>query len=121
MNLNPLNCICLIVIVILLRNARAKKRESRVIYHYTACGRGPSSQREYCFDIVRKGSGYRAYIRSTPDYRGRSTDAHSTHRLYDGRYYVCWTDTIKSIEAMKAVARRWSDCTQAYIETGTRF
>lgn len=88
---------------------------------YVAPGRSPVSQRTYCFQIERVGFEYRAYILESPDYRCRATDSHSTHRHYDGRYYICWSVPVESRSDMISIARQWADCTQQYIEYGTRF
>lgn len=61
------------------------------------------------------------YILNSPSYLNRSTDGHSTHRHYDGRYYVCWSTPVRSQSDMVNIARQWADCTQKYIEYGTRF
>ena len=65
---------------------------------------------------------WRAYIEEQPSYLGRSTDAHSTHRLSDGsRKYVCWTSPLRSLEEAKQVAALWADKTQQYIRSGSGF
>jgi len=65
---------------------------------------------------------WRAYIEGQPSYRGRATDAHSTHRLSEGgRQYVCWTTALHSLGEAKQVAALWADKTQQYIRTGNRF
>lgn len=65
---------------------------------------------------------WRAYIDEQPSYRGRATDAHSTHRLSDGsRKYVCWTRPLRSLDEAKQVAALWADKTQQYIRTGSGF
>lgn len=89
--------------------------------NYVAQGRSTSTQRTYRFQIKRVGSGYRAYILNSPSYQNRSTDAHSTHRHYDGRYYVCWSTQVRTHSDMVNIAQQWADCTQKYIEYGTRF
>lgn len=88
---------------------------------YVAPGRSPVLQRSYRFQIKRVGGEYRAYILNSPRYLSRSTDGHSTHRHYDGRYYVCWSTPVRSQSDMINIARQWADCTQKYIEYGTRF
>ena len=88
---------------------------------YVAPGNGAPDERLYCFDIVKTHSGYRAYIVKTPKYRNRNTDASHTHRLYDGRHYVCWTNRVNSLADMKAIATHWSNCTRTYIEKGISF
>lgn len=63
-----------------------------------------------------------AYIEKQPSYRGRATDAHSTHRLSDGSHkYVCWTSPLRSLKEAKQVAALWADATQQYIQTGRKF
>jgi hypothetical protein len=75
----------------------------------------------FLFEEQTDGS-WRAYIERQPSYRGRATDAHSTHRLSDGnRQYVCWTSSLDSLEDAKQVAALWADKTQDYIRTGATF
>ena len=88
---------------------------------YVAPGRSPVSQRSYRFQIKKVGGEYRAYILNSPSYLNSSTDGHSTHRHYDGRYYVCWSTPVRNQSDMVNIARQWADCTQKYIEYGTRF
>ena len=76
---------------------------------------------EFSFEEQSNGS-WRAYIVSQPPYEGRSTDAHSTHRLSaGGRQYVCWTQPLRTLAEAKQVAAAWADNTQKYIRTGKRF
>ena len=78
---------------------------------------------DYLFSFEEQSDGtWRAYIEQQPSYRGRPTDAHSTHRLSDGgRKYVCWTRPLRSLEEAKQVAALWADKTQEYIRTGRGF
>lgn len=67
-------------------------------------------------------SSWRAYILAQPDYNGRSTSPHVTHRLSDGYgQYICWTAPIRSLEEAKRVASLWAEQTQTFIKTGRRF
>ena len=88
---------------------------------HTASGRFPIEQRRYRFKICKVNNEYRAYIELSPSYRSRATDGHSTHRHYDGRYYICWSQPVRSYDNMVTIAKQWADCTQRYIESGTRF
>jgi hypothetical protein len=77
---------------------------------------------DYRFSFEERWNGrWRIYIDQQPSYRGRADDAHSTHRLSDGRQYVCWTKSIRSLEDAKRVAAIWADKTQRYIRTGSDF
>lgn len=78
---------------------------------------------DYLFLFEEQPDGtWRAYIEQQPSYRGRATDAHSTHRLSDGdRKYVCWTEDLRTLEDAKRVAALWADKTQQYIRTGAGF
>jgi hypothetical protein len=79
-------------------------------------------QADYQFDIVWVGDEYRAYIEQQPSYGNRDTGAHPTHRLSeDGRYFVCWTESLQSEADARSVAAMWADATQEYIRTGRRF
>ena len=63
--------------------------------------------------------GYRAYIEEAPSYGRRSESLSATHRLRDGnRYYICWSEKIKSCEQMEAVIRLWTRATVMYIADG---
>lgn len=88
---------------------------------HIATGRSSIDQRHYRFKICKVNNEYRAYIENSPSYRSRATDGHSTHRHYDGRHYVCWSTPVRTYDNMVAIAKQWADCTQRYIETGTRF
>jgi hypothetical protein len=85
--------------------------------------RTKDGQADYEFSFEQQSGGqWRAYILSQPSYRGRPTDAHSTHRLSDNdRKYVCWKAPIRSREDLKPVVAKWSDGTQDYIKYGIRF
>lgn len=79
---------------------------------------------DYGFSFERDSNGtWRAFITSQPSYRGADDGLHATHRLRstDGRYYVCWTGSIYSLDEIMAVARLWADATQDYIRYGRRF
>ena len=85
--------------------------------------RTKDGQADYSFSFERQSDGsWRPYILSQPDYRGRSPDSHSTHRLPDGgRNYVCWRGVLRSEQDARQVAKKWADATQDYIKTGRRF
>lgn len=103
-------------------SAAAARPASGTLWEHVAPGTSPYSQRKYRFNIRRVGNEYRAYILEFPSYRGRATDLHSTHRHYDGgRYYVCWSMPVTSYDDMVNIATQWANCTQQYIEHGTRF
>lgn len=102
-------------------NSHVASSAAETLFSYTAPGSFSESERRYQFDIRKTHEGYRAYIVRTPSYRNRATDGHSTHRLYDGRYYVCWDRPVDSYSDMLTIAKHWSDCSQKYIEHGTRF
>jgi len=73
---------------------------------------------DYVFDFVPLANTWRAYIVSQPPYRGRATGAHETHRLNDGRPYICWDRAIATESEMRQVAALWAEATQHYIVTG---
>ncbi len=65
---------------------------------------------------------WRVYILDQPNYGFRASDDHTTHRIYDGsKYYICWTDKIRSLSDAKKVASKWADATQLYIKYGIKF
>jgi hypothetical protein len=82
--------------------------------------RTKDGQADYQFSFENQSDGtWLVYIESQPSYRGRSEDAHETHRFTDGiRDYICWTDPILSFEDAKTIAATWADKTQNYIKTG---
>ena len=88
---------------------------------HVANGRSSIDQRRYRFRICNVHGEFRAYIEQSPSYRNRATDGHSTHRHYDGQYYVCWSKPVTNYNDMVNIAKGWADCTQKYIEYGTRF
>lgn len=76
---------------------------------------------QFSFEEQEDGS-WRVYIDWQPSYRGRDTDAHSTHRHSDGhRKYICWTNILWDLEEALQVAKMWADSTQEYIRTGRTF
>lgn len=76
----------------------------------------------YNFDYRLVDGEWRAYIRRQPDYRGRPTGLHSTHRYRDqDGYYVCWSEPLDSQEDCQTVARLWAEKTENYIRTGESF
>lgn len=76
----------------------------------------------YRFRIQRAGEGYRAYLLTSPDYRGRPDDLSTTHRLQGGQgLYVCWDRPIPSAREAERVAALWTELTERYILTGSRF
>ena len=91
------------------------------ILDHIASGSSSYDQRIYQFDIRYLGGEYRACILKSPNYRSRPTDAHSTHRHYDGRHYVCWSTPVRTRSDMITIAKQWAECTQKYIEQGIRF
>ena len=63
--------------------------------------------------------GYRAYIEKAPSYAGRKSSGSATHRNKDGeRYYICWSERIRTRKKMDAVVALWSKATVMYIVSG---
>jgi hypothetical protein len=84
--------------------------------------RTKDGEADYGFSLEEQPDGsWRAYIVSQPSYRSRGRSLDMTHRLADrnGRYFVCWTRSVHSIEEMKEIAVLWADRTQRYIKDGT--
>jgi hypothetical protein len=71
------------------------------------------------FEYRQVGSVWRAYIISSPSYGSRSTGAHDTHRLNDGRYYVCWTPEPTRLDQVTEVSKLWAKATANYIDGGS--
>lgn len=72
---------------------------------------------QYTFSFEEQDDGsWLAFIVTQPDYNGLPDDLHETHRLSasDGRYYVCWTHTLRTIAEAKTVAALWAEQTQKY-------
>lgn len=80
---------------------------------------------DYKFQFVTTPSGTeRAYILSQPNYQGRETDAHSTHRYYDsarGQHYICFDPEPRSRDTIKRVASQWAESTERYRRDGRSF
>lgn len=88
----------------------------QILYYRTRDG-----QADYCFAFLRAADGsYHAVILDMPSYGARDTSLAITHRLPtgDGRYKVCWDRPLWSEEEAKAVAAKWADLTQTYLQTG---
>jgi len=75
-------------------------------------------QMNFTFKYEKIGSIWRAYIINSPSYGSRSTGAHDTHRLNDGRYYVCWSPEPTRLDEITQVSKMWADATAKYIDTG---
>ena len=88
------------------------------ILDYTAVS-SRGNRYNFRFQYGQVGSVWRAYIVSSPSYGSRSTGAHDTHRLNDGRYYVCWTPEPTRLDQITAVSKRWANATANYIDTGS--
>lgn len=75
---------------------------------------------DYGFSFERQSdSSWRVYVDSMPSYGRRDTSLSVTHRLTDGgRYYVCWSQKLRSEADARKVAAKWADLTQEYIKTG---
>ena len=68
--------------------------------------------------------GWRIYIISRINYKGRDASFHSTHRLHDSRethVYICWLGRIATLQQAKAIAALWADTTALYIQDGGTF
>lgn len=72
----------------------------------------------FAFDLC-PGGGWRIYVLSRPDYRGRSTTSVDTHLFTDERGpYICWDSPIGSFRDAQQVAAAWTEATLHYIRTG---
>lgn len=113
-----LGLLSLVAYAILRHDADERTHPTLITTYRTRDGRA-----DYQFSVERQSDGsYRAFILSQPNYGGRSTGAHETHRLSaNGRRYVCWNRPLYTAERAKIVAALWADATQAYIATGQRF
>ena len=70
------------------------------------------------------GRGWRIYIISHIDYRGRNCSSHAAHWLHDNgdSYpYICWAGNIETLEQAKSVASLWAECTARYIRSRQSF
>lgn len=62
--------------------------------------------------------GWRIYIITDIDYKGKDAFSHDAHWLKDREdtyRYICWDGKIDTYEQAKAVASLWADCTYLYI------
>lgn len=78
---------------------------------------------EFIFAFERKSDDqHTIHILDQPDYAGRNTNPHITHRLSGGDgFTVCWTGPLPTIEEAKRRAGLWADYTARYIQTGEPF
>ena len=68
--------------------------------------------------------GWRIYIISSIDYRGRDCSSHAAHWLHDpgdSYPYICWAGDIETLEQAKSVASLWAECTAKYIRSHKSF
>lgn len=73
---------------------------------------------DFEFDL-RPGGGWRIYVLSRLDYRGRSTTSVAAHFYTDRRgAYICWDSRIDSFRDAQQVAAAWAEATLHYIQTG---
>lgn len=65
-------------------------------------------------------NGWYAYILEIPDFKGRESNTHITHKFLDkdGKYYICYSGQANTIEQIQAIAHRWAEAIQKYINTG---
>lgn len=98
------------------------------------------------FLFVNRGSlGWRAYILSEINYKGRSTSCGTIHRLTESDsevlrkirrflhntrpvvnetspiHYICWSKPVFDLDDMREVAKTWSEITAYYIRHGGSF
>ena len=69
-------------------------------------------------------TGWRVYIISSIDYKGRDATLHATHRNYvigETYHYICWDRKIETLKEARAICVRWSEITVKYIRTGISF
>jgi len=72
----------------------------------------------FTFEWVASANTWRAYIVSQPGYGERPQGALDTHRLNDGRTYICWDSPLRTAVDARNVAAAWAEATQRYIATG---
>lgn len=78
------------------------------------------TRRDYSFTFEFVDNHWRAYINNSPDYQGRPSSTHQSHRLGIGsRPYVCWEPAPTTLSMAQSVAAIWADATENYIATGT--
>ena len=68
--------------------------------------------------------GWRVYIISSVDYRGRSSAAYATHRSHDAGEtydYICWRGRISTLQQAKAIASLWADTISIYVRSNESF
>jgi len=102
----------------------ANVQTNQLEYFLDYAANSPLQNKYFRFKYIYKGNSWRAYILNNMDYGGRNSDAHSTHRLYDGSlnmHYVCWDRDVKHLDTMTSISKMWADATMAYVSTGKRF
>lgn len=77
------------------------------------------------FQFVSRGNHYEIDILSQPDYGGRESDLHNTHRLPSDRggYRICFGDpqVVANLPSAYKWAAMWAEHTWKYIHHGTPF
>ena len=99
---------------------------------------------EFLFVDLGSDIGWRAYILSHIDYKGRDTSCTTIHRLTDSDehrrrlvhnfmnntritgttsplHYICWSKAVHSLDDIREVAKTWSEITAYYIKHGGSF
>ncbi len=100
---------------------------------------------EFLFLNRGAGLGWKAYILTDINYRGRCTSCGTIHRLIESDaatketvkrfmratravgiinkplHYICWSSTITNLDDMRNVAKTWSEITAYYIKHGGSF
>lgn len=72
----------------------------------------------FVFDLIFV-NGWRIYIKEQPGYGNLDTSSVVTHRLNDGRSYICWDAPIPTVGAARFIAVAWAHATATYIATGS--
>src|SRR4051812_41117216 len=109
-----------VILLALLRYLQPQRAEAiqharESVYYRTKDGRA-----DYVFTIEQQpGGDYRVYLALQPE---RSL-SYTTHLLTDrqGRRFICWTRSIRTLTDARRVAAAWADNTQRYSRTGVSF
>lgn len=63
--------------------------------------------------------GWYAYILEMPNFNGRESNTHITHRFLDKdrKYYICYSGHVNTLDQIKPISHRWAEVIQKYINT----
>lgn len=91
---------------------------------YKGTYRTESGKNYFSFSYEKQSDGeIRVFIESQPDYQGRETNGHATHRygVSSDRPHVCYDPPPENLKDAIEISKVWADKTEKYIDTGKKF